>query len=279
MNRVQSSVVITGALALFTVHCPLSISYAESFLAQQAQLAWQHRDEPGQTEQAIQIWQQAIQAEPQRADLYIPLTRACGRAVRHAPNPEQHKHWADLGRKYGEQAVAGNPQSSEAWAAYGEALGQWAQAHKGIHSLKAVRQAVDALKKAIELDPKNAYAHMLLSSFYRESPGLISVGDKTKALEQGRLAVQWGPGFAINHLVLAKSLIEAGHKDEAAAELQKILALSPPADAVPETRADQDTARTMLQSMGIAPAAIVHGTSTQTSTACGSPDGVCKEQP
>jgi len=37
------------------------------------------------------------------------------------------------------------------------------------------------LKKSIALHPENAYAHMLLSSFYRRAPRTLSVGDKAKA--------------------------------------------------------------------------------------------------
>jgi tetratricopeptide (TPR) repeat protein len=196
------------------------------------------------------------------------LTKACGRAVRHAATSAESKQWADRAREYGAQAVQKAPLSTDAYAAYGEALGQWADAHKGIHSLKSVRLAVDALKKAIELNPRNAYAHMLLASFYRESPAVISVGDKGKALEEAKFSVEYGPQYAIDHLVLARCFLDLEKKEEGIAQLQIILNLTPPADAVPETRADQETAQTMLKDLGIA----------ISSTPCGQAGGYCSDQ-
>ena len=243
--------------------------YAEAgFLAQQAELAWQDRDKPGQTEQAIQLWEQAVRAEPGRGELWVCLTKACGRAVRHSATSAERKRWADRAREYGAQAVQKAPPSSDAYAAYGEALGQWADAHKGVHSLKSVRQAVDVLKKAVELNSRNAYAHMLLASFYRESPGIISVGDKQKALEEAKLAVEYGPQYAIDHLVLARTLLDLGKKEEGIAQLQIIVDLTPPEDAVPETRADQQTARAILKDLGMA----------VSSTPCGQAGGYCSDQ-
>jgi tetratricopeptide (TPR) repeat protein len=263
-QRVKRTFLLLSWLLL--APCPLLI--AQLSLRDQAQLAWQNRDKPGQTEQAIGLWDQAFKAEPGRAELLIDLTKACGRAVRHASSIADRKRWADRAREYGEKAVRINPASSDAYAAYGEALGQWANAHKGLRSLKTVQRAVDALNQAVSLNPKNAYAHMLLSSFYREAPGVVSVGDKAKALKHAKEAVAYGPGYAINHLVLARACLDQGQKEEAIKELQTILALTAPADALPETRADQDTAQKLLQDLVVAPPAIP----------CGQTGGYCSEQ-
>ena len=211
-----------------------------------ADLAWSHRDQPGQTEQAIKIW---ADSGPLIPDVQIRLTKAYGRLYRHAKTSEERVHWADLARASGAKAIDQFPNSSDAYAAYGEALGQWARAHTGISSLKTVRMAVSNLNKAVELKPDNAYAHMLLASFYLHAPRFVSVGDKAKALEHARLAAQYGPGYAIDHLVLARVYLDQKKKADAVAELQKIVRLQPPADAIPETRADQETAAEMLKSL------------------------------
>jgi tetratricopeptide (TPR) repeat protein len=237
---------------LLAAQCSL-FAYAESSLTQQAKLAWQSRDKPGQTEAAIRFWSTAVQAEPNRADLWIDLAKAEGRAERHAVTPEERKKWADSARVSANHAVRLDRQNAEAYTVYGEAMGQWADAHKGIHSLSAVRQAIGALQKAISIDPHHAYAHMLLAEFYRQSPRFLFVGDKEKALRHAQLAVQYGPGYAINHLVLARAYLDLGKKEEGITELQKVVMLSPPADAIPETHADQETATGLLRSMGITP--------------------------
>ena len=256
-------------IALLTANCSL-LAYAESSLADQAQAAWQDRDKQGQTEKAIRLWTEAIQAEPNRPDLWIHLAKAEGRAVRHATQSQERKKWADDARAAADHAIRLDRQNAEAYAVYGEAMGQWARAHKGIHSLSAVQQAMVSLEKAISIDPKNAYAHMLLAEFYRQSPRILSVGNKKKALEHAQLAVQYGPAYAIHHLVLARADLDLGKKEEGIMELQKVVTLPPPPDAVPETRADQETATVMLRSMGIAPVP----------APCGDPgSGVCTDHP
>jgi tetratricopeptide (TPR) repeat protein len=250
-------------LILFT------LSVHASSLDEQAKAAWQDRDRLGQTEKAIRLWTEAVRTEPNRVDLWMNLAKAQGRAVRHATNSQERKLWADRARVSADHAVRIDRRSAEAYTVYGEAMGQWANAHKGVHSLSAVRQAIEALEKAIAIDPKHAYAHMLLAEFYRQSPRLFSVGNKKKALEHAQLAVQYGPGYAINHLVLARAYLDLGKKEEGIMELQKVVTLAPPPDAIPETRADQETATVILRSMGVAPVP----------ASCGDPGaGACTEQ-
>ncbi len=238
---------------------------------------WSQRDQPGKTEAAIRNWTQALQENPNQPDIYILLARAYGRAVRHAKTSDERQKLADQARSAAEKAVQMSSASAAAYAAYGEALGQWANAHKGLSSLSVVRQAVEALEKAISIDPKYAYAHMLLAEFFRQSPRLFSIGDKKKALAQARMAVEYGPGYAINHLVLARACLDVGQKEEGISELQKIMTLSPPADAIPETRADQETALAMLKDLGVKP---LRKTDIQETPAphCGVAAGFCTEE-
>jgi tetratricopeptide (TPR) repeat protein len=232
-------------LLLFSI----SSVYAAS-LSEQAQAAWMQRDQPGQLEKAIQLWQDALQAEPQRTELWIPLTKALGRAVRRAPNAKEKKRLAQAALEAGEQATTKNPAQSMGWAYYGEALGQYANTHKGLSSLKKVKQAVKALETSISLDSQNAYAHMLLAEFYRQSPPSISIGDKKKALVYAEKAATLDPNRAINRLAFARALADNQRRQEAIEQLRAILALTPPPDAVPETRSDQETARTLLKEWG-----------------------------
>jgi tetratricopeptide (TPR) repeat protein len=232
-------------ILIFSLSATLHASAAED-----AQAAWAQRDQPGQTEKSIHLWQQALKENPNQKELWIDLTKALGRAVRHASDSTEHKKWADEARTAGEKAIAENPNKAEALAYYAEAIGQWADAHKGPGSLKKVKQAVAALKKALEINPHYAYAHMLLAEFYRQAPTVISVGDKKKALEQAKAAVEDDPAHVINHVIYARALIDNNKKEEAKTQLQLALTLPAPADAIPETTSDQDTARELLHSLG-----------------------------
>lgn len=225
---------------------PISLR-ANVTLEQQAAAAWANRSDPDQTVHAYNLWYLSKN--------WTAAAMAAGRMARHALDSNDMRRWAGRMRTAAESAVKENPNSSDAYTVLGEALGEYADAYKGITSLRTVHKAIDALHKAVELDPKNARAHMLLSQFYRQAPSGISVGDKTKAFTEAKLAVQYGPDRAINRLALAQIQIDRGEKDAAIRELKMILAMTPPADAVPETQADQETARTLLQQLGALPSA------------------------
>jgi tetratricopeptide (TPR) repeat protein len=219
---------------------------------EEAQAAWARRAEPGQTVQAIALWQKAFAESPQRTELLLALAKASGKAFRNSETRAEKRKWADTALRYANEAVEKRPTDSWAHAYLGEALGQWAQANKGLKGLRMVKQAVAELQKAIQLDPKNHYAHMLLSEFYRQAPAGISIGDKAKALVEARKAVAEGPNYAINHLALARALLAGNDKAEAIQTLRKLVNLPPPPDAIPETRSDQETARHLLESLGAA---------------------------
>ncbi len=239
-----------GVTVLFLFQALFTATSQATEILQQAETAWAHREQSGETQRAITLWEQDLQEHPDHTPVLIHLTKACGRATRHAATQKDQRYWAGKARDYGVLAIQQNPTNANAYAYYGEALAQWARANKGVHSLSAVRQAVAMLNRAIVLNPRQAYAHMILAEIYRHSPRWpLSVGDKKKGMEHARLAVETGPDYAINHLVLAKALLAEGQKTAARQELEMILQLKPPTDAVPETRSDQETARELLKGL------------------------------
>lgn len=255
-------------LSLFSLPSSLlAVPSPAASLIEAADAAWAEREQEGRTLAAIALYQQALLADPERKDVWIALTRSMGRAVRRSSTLKERREWAKRARDAGKQATLENPKSSMAHAYYAEALGQYAQAHKGLGSLKLVKEAVRQLNKALQLDPSNAYAHMLLASIYREAPGVLSVGDKAKALDHAQTAVKLAPQWAITRLTLAKVLRDYGRVDDAAAELRTILTLTPPPDVIPETRADQGTARQMLINMGVSKP-----------TPCETDPGTCRDE-
>jgi len=108
-----------------------------------------------------------------------------------------------------------------------------------------------------------------LSEFYRQSPTFISIGDKEKALKHAKLAVEYGPAYAINHLVFAHTLLTRGKRRKYCGAAKNHVSFSP-ADAIPETRADQETAQSMLRSLGVSP---------EPPTPCGEAGKACGEKP
>jgi len=218
-------------------------------LLAEAQKSWDAREDGIQTMRAVMLWDRAVQIDANHPSLYVSLTKASARVYRHSKGKGTKKRWAYISRQYGALAVEQNPDNSEAHARYAEALGQYAQANKGVGSLKVVKEAVSHLNRAIALDPQSHFAHMLLAQFYEQSPGIFSVGDKKKALDQAELAVKTGPNYAINRLTLAKIYVARDRKTEAKEQLEKALALTAPPDAIPETKTDQADARELLKTL------------------------------
>ncbi len=236
------------AFFALTLICMVPGLHAQSAddLIKQAESAWQQRDQPKRTEAAIELWKQALEKDPQRADLNIRLAKASGRVYRKSTSYADRKAWAERGLRYAQQALESDPKNPVALAAYAEALGQSAQANKGPGGLKKVKQAVKALNQAMEIKPDYAYAHMMVSNFYRQAPRMMSVGDLNKALEHARKAVEYDPKAVINRVTLAQALIEKHKKDDAKAELEKALTLEGSPDTQPETTSDKQKAEKLL---------------------------------
>jgi len=230
-------------LAVTIYYSPLTTHAAS--LEQQAEDAWAKRADFQQTLKAIERWQDALKEKDASAEIWIRLTEAMGRAVRRSGTKASAKKWAEQARDTGKTAVEKNPSSAPAHAFYAEALGQWANTHKGLSSLKAVKQAVKQLDKAVDIDPKYGYAHMLLAEFYRKAPSSVSVGDKDKALHHAEIAATVEPDRAINRLAYARSLVEHGKTDAAMEQLLFIDKMTPRNDLLPETEANKEDAKKM----------------------------------
>jgi tetratricopeptide (TPR) repeat protein len=218
-------------------------------LLKEAEAAWQRRDQPGQTEAAIDLWKKALEADPQKTELNIRLAKAAGRAYRKSSEKKTRQQWADEAKRFGAAAVQAGPENPEALSAYAESLGQWSQANKGVGSLKEVRKAVEVLEKAVSIDPKHCFSHMLLANFYDKAPRMLSVGDKKKALEHAERAVECDPDTSIYHVTLAEVYLARGRKADAKVELEKTLALPLSKEWAPETRSDQAKARELLKEL------------------------------
>lgn len=118
-----------------------------------------------------------------------------------------------------ERAIERDPRYALAWAALGTARqlkGQFlGNAELGL-------QGVDALRKAIEIDPNLSTAYYMLGNAY------TSVGRYDEAIEAGRHAVRLDPTNAGGHATLARAYwYGKGMLDEGIAELEQAVRLNP----------------------------------------------------
>ena len=180
--------------ALCSMYFRIPLVAAESLPAQQAATAWEHRDQPGKTEEAIHLWQEALKTAPERDTTCLDRFSQS----RGSRGASQQRAWR-ASKVGGRSKIIGGKSDREKSAKRRSlcglrrsagTMGEHAQRRAQPRRREAGRGR--RCKKSIALNPKYAYAHMLLAEFYRQSPRVISVGDKQKALEQARLAVEDG---------------------------------------------------------------------------------------
>ena len=87
--------------------------------------------------------------------------------------------------------------------------------------LSNLKDAIDKVERAIELDPKLATAYQAL--------GILKSweGDAKGALQAARRSVELGPGDADNLLFLGRALASVGKFDQAVANARQAVALNP----------------------------------------------------
>ncbi|HXP06050.1 MAG TPA: winged helix-turn-helix domain-containing protein [Stellaceae bacterium] len=111
--------------------------------------------------------------------------------------------------------------SAEAWARLAEVtvsdhLNQWNSTGK-----EQVREAEEAVHKALLIDPNNALAHVASGLIHR------SRGEHHSALEAFSRAIELDPNFAFAHAHKGSELIYVGRPAEAAPFVEQALRLSP----------------------------------------------------
>ena len=122
-----------------------------------------------------------------------------------------------------EKAIAADPAYSLALAHYARAvatssLNGWLPENRQDEMLA---KAEDVIKRALKLEPDNAGAHLVHASVLRAK------GDHEQAIAAFRHVLLLNPNFANAQAELGRSLIDVGRADEAIAEIQKAIALSP----------------------------------------------------
>jgi tetratricopeptide (TPR) repeat protein len=124
-----------------------------------------------------------------------------------------------------EKAAVLNPKSSEAHRLVGDLLG-WLIPHVFGGGMRYGKRSADEMDKAIELDPKNADAHVSRAISYYYTPEAFG-GGKDKAFELLRKAVELDPRADTPHVWLAMFLLEAHQKQKALSEILRAREINP----------------------------------------------------
>lgn len=154
----------------------------------------------------------------------------------------------DRGREIGKRAVELAPRNPEAHVWYGINTGRWGLTKgvmRSLFLLPTIRQEVDA---TLALDPQNLRALALSGNVFLEVPGLFG-GDREKAEQQFRKALELDPRFTVARVDLARVLIATRRYADARRELQRVIDEPTPNSVADWTVKDLPRARELLESI------------------------------
>jgi tetratricopeptide (TPR) repeat protein len=154
----------------------------------------------------------------------------------------------ERGREIGKRAVELAPRNPEAHVWYGINTGRWGLTKgvmRSLFLLPTVREEVDT---TLALDPRNLRALALSGNVFLEVPSLFG-GDREKAAQQFRRALEIDPHFTVARVDLARALIAGRQYPDARRELQRVVDERTPNSIADWTAKDLPRARELLESI------------------------------
>ena len=172
---------------------------------------------------AIEIWDARLAGNPNDVESAWKLARACYWIGGHSPKDagrRQYERRIDAGRR----AVALQPNKPEGHFWIAANMGALAESFGLRAGLKYRKPIKDELELVLRLDPgfQQGSADRALGRWYFKVPGLVG-GDHKLAEEHLRKSLTYNPNSTASHFFLAEVLLDDKRKDEARAELQKVL--------------------------------------------------------
>jgi tetratricopeptide (TPR) repeat protein len=217
-----------------------------------ADLHWSRRSQAGVTELLLQNLEDADRDYPNQGEVLWRLARAYWWKSTRIPKDDKKTRleWLDMAKATGERASKAAPANPDAHYWYAAAMAETGSARGILQSLFMVKPTREALERGLAADPNHGSCHYLMAELYLQLPGPpLSIGNKQKAVEEARLSVKYGPDSSSHWLVLGRALIATRQYSEARQALNTLLAMAPDLGDPDGTRADQDEARTELQSI------------------------------
>ena len=172
---------------------------------------------------AAQAWKALLDADPRNFDAAWKLARADYWLGGHAPAPER-RAFLEQGIDAGRGAAALMPTRPEGHFWIAANMGALAESFGIRAGLKYRGPIKDELETVLRLDRafQSGSADRALGRWYFKVPSLFG-GSNKRAEEHLRASLTYDPQSTATHFFLAEFLIDQHRKDEARAELQKVL--------------------------------------------------------
>jgi tetratricopeptide (TPR) repeat protein len=154
----------------------------------------------------------------------------------------------DRGRELGQRAVELAPKSHDAHIWYAINTARWGETKGILRSLFLLPTVKEEIRILLELNPRSVRAHALAGNVFLEVPGFAG-GDRAKAEEHFKKALEVDPRFTGARLDLARVYIADTRYADARRELQRVINQTSPTIVADWTVKDAPRARKLLESI------------------------------
>jgi tetratricopeptide (TPR) repeat protein len=204
------------------------------------------REDLSKARRAQEIWTARLAADASDYEAAWKAARARYWLGNHGP-AEGRRRDLEAGVEEARRAAALRPDRPEGQFWLGANMGALAESFGLRQGLKYRRPIKDALERVLEIDPSylGGAADRALGRWYFKVPGLFG-GSNEKSVEHLRKALTYNPNSTVTRYFLAETLLDMGRKDEARAELQRVLDAPFDPDWAPEDRDWKARARALL---------------------------------
>ena len=204
------------------------------------------REDLAKAREAAAIWADRLQKNPKDFASAWKLARARYWLGTHAPDAER-KAILEAGITAGRSASTLEPKRPEGYFWIAANMGALAESFGLRQGLKYRGDIKDNLLTVLALDPafQKGSADRALGRWYYKVPGLFG-GSKQKSEEHLRKSLAYDANSTASRFFLAETLLGAGRKADARAELQRVLDAPGDPDWAPEDREWKDKARKLL---------------------------------
>jgi len=222
-------------------------AFAATAAAQTPDALYADRSNLASAKLAVDKWRAQLGSNPQDFEAAWKVARACYWLGGHAPESERRR-FLEQGVEAGRKAIALQPQRPEGHFWMAANMGALAESGGVVAGLKYRTAIKEELETVRRIDPAFAQgsADRALGRWYYRVPRLFG-GSLKLAEEHLRASLTYNPNSTASHFFLADVLIQAGRKDEARAELQKVLDAPLDPEWAPEDRDFKQKARALLE--------------------------------
>ncbi|MBV8482308.1 MAG: tetratricopeptide repeat protein [Verrucomicrobia bacterium] len=220
-------------------------------------------DDTDRYSEALTILKGLEKGDPRNVEVLYRISRVESDFIDDLPDDTKKKghDYAVESMAYAKRAIEADPQSSEAHLAAAIAYGVMTDFVDDRTKMEYSKFIKDETEKAIELDPRNDYAYLVLARWNFEMTqlnpilkgiaellyGQMPPASQEKALDDFQKAIELAPNKMIHHFCYGEALAKLGRKDEARAEYQKVLRITP---TCREERGYQQKAASGLKTLG-----------------------------